>query len=195
MLLSTNFDSSLKVLFKSSLKFRSCWLPFALIMKPTFKRSFGSIKVKKEEARKRQTLESDHDREEDTESLSDHEGQVESHMEESESSQSEGETDIRTHAEIEDESDACFEAGIILSVEVQDFMNHKKFTINFGKLFNFVTGHNGAGLYLSDYDRNCLTSMTGKSAIVAAIQLCLGAAAKKSGRAPKYANCSSPNNH
>ena len=57
------------------------------------------------------------------------------------------------------------ETGQILSVEAEDFMCHKKFSIKFGRNVNFVTGANGSG----------------KSAIVAAIQLCLGASAKTTG--------------
>lgn len=49
----------------------------------------------------------------------------------------------------------------------ENFMCHHRFTIKFGRYVNFVTGENGAG----------------KSAIVAAIQLCLGANARTAGRA------------
>ena len=55
-------------------------------------------------------------------------------------------------------TDHEFSAGQIAEVYVRDFMNHKAFTLEFGKKLNFVSGANGAG----------------KSAIVAAIQLCLG---------------------
>jgi structural maintenance of chromosomes protein 6 len=58
------------------------------------------------------------------------------------------------------------ETGQIVSVEAEDFMCHKKFSIKFNRNINFVTGANGSG----------------KSAIVAAIQLCLGANAKTTGR-------------
>jgi chromosome segregation ATPase len=63
-------------------------------------------------------------------------------------------------------TDHEFSAGQIAEVYVRDFMNHKAFTLEFGKKLNFVSGANGAG----------------KSAIVAAIQLCLGVGAKKTGR-------------
>ena len=68
----------------------------------------------------------------------------------------------------DDEEDIFFEAGIILEVYMENFMNHRKFSLNLGKVVNFLTGQNGSG----------------KSACVAAIQLCLGATASKTGRAP-----------
>jgi chromosome segregation ATPase len=49
---------------------------------------------------------------------------------------------------------------------VKDFMCHRKFTVDFGRHVNFITGQNGSG----------------KSAIVAALQLCLGATARSTGR-------------
>ena len=74
-----------------------------------------------------------------------------------------------TSTDIEDdEEDIFFEAGIILEVYMENFMNHRKFSLKLGKLVNFLTGQNGSG----------------KSACVAAIQLCLGATASKTGRAP-----------
>lgn len=74
------------------------------------------------------------------------------------------------------------ETGQILSVEAEDFMCHKKFTIKFNRNVNFVTGANGSG----------------KSAIVAAIQLCLGASAKTTGRgssARSFIRDGTKNNH
>ena len=64
-----------------------------------------------------------------------------------------------------------FESGMILEVHMENFMNHRKFSLKLGKLVNFVTGQNGSG----------------KSACVAAIQLCLGATASKTGRASNMA--------
>jgi hypothetical protein len=64
-----------------------------------------------------------------------------------------------------------YEAGMILEVYMENFMNHRKFSLVLGKLVNFVTGQNGSG----------------KSACVAAIQLCLGATASKTGRASNMA--------
>jgi AAA15 family ATPase/GTPase len=75
------------------------------------------------------------------------------------------------------------EAGIVEVIFMQDFMCHRKLTVNFGRCVhnhtplrthasqhllrhvNFITGANGSG----------------KSAIVAALQLCLGCTARKTG--------------
>ena len=81
-------------------------------------------------------------------------------------SEEEGDDDIGTLTGLA-KSSMKPETGQILSVEAEDFMCHKKFSIKFGRNVNFVTGANGSG----------------KSAIVAAIQLCLGASAKTTGRA------------
>ena len=64
------------------------------------------------------------------------------------------------------------ESGQIVSVEAENFMCHKKFSITFGRNLNFITGANGSG----------------KSAVVAAIQLCLGANARTTGRASNLAS-------
>mmetsp|Transcript_12716 Transcript_12716/g.12359 ORF Transcript_12716/g.12359 Transcript_12716/m.12359 type:complete len:1152 (-) Transcript_12716:632-4087(-) len=61
------------------------------------------------------------------------------------------------------------ETGQVMRVYVQDFMCHNKLTVEFGRHVNFVTGSNGSG----------------KSAIVAALQLCLGATANSTGRGTK----------
>ena len=71
----------------------------------------------------------------------------------------------------EDTEEGMFEAGQIMKVYVENFMNHKCFEINFGRKLNFITGANGSG----------------KSAIVAALQLCLGVNARKTGRANNLA--------
>ena len=73
--------------------------------------------------------------------------------------------------EEEEDEDNMFEAGQIMKVYVENFMNHKCFEINFGRKLNFITGANGSG----------------KSAIVAALQLCLGVTARKTGRANNLA--------
>lgn len=59
------------------------------------------------------------------------------------------------------------EAGIIQRVYVENFMCHRKLTINLCRNVNFIHGQNGSG----------------KSAILAAIQICLGAGAKRTHRA------------
>lgn len=53
------------------------------------------------------------------------------------------------------------EAGIISQIHVENFMNHRKLTVNLCKNVNFIHGQNGSG----------------KSAILAALQICLGARA------------------
>jgi len=68
---------------------------------------------------------------------------------------------------MEDDHEGEFEAGQVMKVYVKDFMNHRAFEVNLGRKLNFITGANGAG----------------KSAIVAALQLCLGVNARKTGRA------------
>jgi len=57
--------------------------------------------------------------------------------------------------------------GIIHSIYVENFMCHRRFEIHLNKSVNFVTGQNGSG----------------KSAILAAIQICLGAGARHTARA------------
>ena len=59
-----------------------------------------------------------------------------------------------------------YEAGQIISIKVIDFMCHHKLSLDFGRHVTFITGDNGSG----------------KSAIVAALQLCLGATANNTGR-------------
>jgi hypothetical protein len=43
-------------------------------------------------------------------------------------------------------SENMFEAGIIVKIEMEDFMIHRKFTVKFGKQVNFLTGKNGSGV-------------------------------------------------
>lgn len=59
------------------------------------------------------------------------------------------------------------EAGIIKQVYVENFMCHRKFKVELCRNVNFITGQNGSG----------------KSAILAAIQICLGAGARRTHRA------------
>jgi len=92
------------------------------------------------------------------------------HQKDTEPPQSPDDEDMLIDDEVDsmdEEDDTYFEAGIILKVKMEDFMCHTKFSVKLGKQVNFLTGSNG----------------TGKSAVVAAIQLCLGATAKRSGRA------------
>lgn len=59
------------------------------------------------------------------------------------------------------------EAGIIQEVYVENFMCHRKMTVKLCRNVNFIHGQNGSG----------------KSAILAAIQVCLGAGARRTHRA------------
>ena len=59
------------------------------------------------------------------------------------------------------------EAGIIHEVYVENFMCHRKLTVKLCRNVNFIHGQNGSG----------------KSAILAAIQVCLGAGARRTHRA------------
>ena len=59
------------------------------------------------------------------------------------------------------------EAGIIKRIYVENFMCHRKLTVKLCRNVNFIHGQNGSG----------------KSAILAAIQICLGAGARRTHRA------------
>jgi len=59
------------------------------------------------------------------------------------------------------------EAGIIKTIHVENFMCHQKLKVDFCRNVNFINGQNGSG----------------KSAILAAIQICLGAKAGRTHRA------------
>lgn len=59
------------------------------------------------------------------------------------------------------------EAGVIKTVVVENFMCHQKLSVNLCRNVNFIHGANGSG----------------KSAILAAIQICLGANARRTNRA------------
>lgn len=63
--------------------------------------------------------------------------------------------------------DHAVSAGVIKRVYVENFMCHRKFTIDFCRNVNFITGQNGSG----------------KSAILAALQICLGSGARTTHRA------------
>lgn len=59
------------------------------------------------------------------------------------------------------------EAGVITKVYVENFMCHRKLSVPLNKNVNFIYGQNGSG----------------KSAVLAAIQICLGAGARRTHRA------------
>ena len=59
------------------------------------------------------------------------------------------------------------EAGIIKEIYMENFMCHRKLKVTLGRHINFIHGQNGSG----------------KSAILAALQICLGAQARKTHRA------------
>mmetsp|Transcript_29485 Transcript_29485/g.33811 ORF Transcript_29485/g.33811 Transcript_29485/m.33811 type:complete len:1212 (-) Transcript_29485:207-3842(-) len=59
------------------------------------------------------------------------------------------------------------EAGVISKIYVENFMCHQKLTVELCRNVNFIYGQNGSG----------------KSAILAAIQICLGAGARRTNRA------------
>ncbi|CAN0091585.1 unnamed protein product [Ectocarpus sp. 12 AP-2014] len=61
------------------------------------------------------------------------------------------------------------EAGVVLKINVSNFMCHRKLTVPLCKQVNFINGRNGSG----------------KSAILAALQICLGAKAHLTHRAKK----------
>ena len=77
-------------------------------------------------------------------------------------------------------SDRPPEAGVIHQIYCENFMCHRKLKVTMNQNINFISGANGSG----------------KSAILAAIQICLGAGARKTHRAAtlkdlvrKDANC------
>eukprot|EP00814_Leptocylindrus_danicus_P018555 CAMPEP_0116018644 /NCGR_PEP_ID=MMETSP0321-20121206/8768_1 /TAXON_ID=163516 /ORGANISM="Leptocylindrus danicus var. danicus, Strain B650" /LENGTH=1217 /DNA_ID=CAMNT_0003489071 /DNA_START=198 /DNA_END=3851 /DNA_ORIENTATION=- len=59
------------------------------------------------------------------------------------------------------------EAGVITKVYVENFMCHRKLSVPLNKNVNFIYGQNGSG----------------KSAVLAAVQICLGAGARRTHRA------------
>lgn len=78
----------------------------------------------------------------------------------------EGNADINSDGERGTKRTTVYEAGQIMKVYVENFMCHRKFSFKLGRHLNFITGRNGSG----------------KSAIAAAIQLCLGSSARHTGR-------------
>ena len=68
-----------------------------------------------------------------------------------------------------EDGDAASSAGLIKEIYCENFMCHKKLSIGFGRRINFINGSNGSG----------------KSAILAAMQICLGASAKQTHRGNK----------
>ena len=88
------------------------------------------------------------------------------------------------------------EAGIIKRVHVENFMCHRKLTIDLCRNVNFIHGQNGSGYDNAKFHSCVLFSclfltrlpcrfipFSRKSAILAAIQICLGAGAKRTHRA------------
>ncbi|CAM9327713.1 unnamed protein product, partial [Ectocarpus sp. 8 AP-2014] len=61
------------------------------------------------------------------------------------------------------------EAGVVLKIYAENFMCHRKLSVPFCRHINFINGRNGSG----------------KSAIIAALQICLGARANLTHRAKK----------
>ena len=49
--------------------------------------------------------------------------------------------------DVKDPKGYSYEAGHILRIYCQDFMNHRKFDIKLGHHMNFITGKNGSGNY------------------------------------------------
>lgn len=136
-----------------------------LLSAPMFKRKFQNVRVKKEGERKKPTLAADHEKEnspneEDIMPPPEEPEESGDEMEEEDANNTDSSVRLKGGAELSaapgivDESDEFFEAGAIVSVEVQDFMCHKKFSIQFGRLFNFVTGRNGAGDHFLSFLHN-----------------------------------------
>ena len=63
-------------------------------------------------------------------------------------------------------------AGSVFKIHLENFMCHENFTMHFGPNVNFISGHNGSG----------------KSAVLQALQCCLGVQARKTGRGTSQAN-------
>ncbi len=66
----------------------------------------------------------------------------------------------------DDENSDTKAGGVITSVYVENFMNHRKLSVNLNSSLNFITGKNGSG----------------KSAIATALMICLGSRASATGR-------------
>ena len=63
-------------------------------------------------------------------------------------------------------------AGSVYKIHLENFMCHENFTMYFGPNVNFISGHNGSG----------------KSAVLQALQCCLGVQARKTGRGTSLIN-------
>ena len=74
--------------------------------------------------------------------------------------------DLELESSDDDENNAYKAGGVIISVYVENFMNHRKLTVNLNSSLNFITGKNGSG----------------KSAIATALMICLGSRASATGR-------------
>ncbi|RLO11858.1 hypothetical protein DYB28_004740 [Aphanomyces astaci] len=83
------------------------------------------------------------------------------HVGSSQSSQSQSQTSL-------DRS----EMGVIEEIYCENFMCHRKMVVKLGRNINFITGENGSG----------------KSAIIAALQICLGASARTTHRGKSLKN-------
>lgn len=78
-----------------------------------------------------------------------------------------------------------FEAGAIKKIDMENFMCHRRFSIDLGRNLNFISGKNGSGKFcrvLDGLQRFTRIGILGKSAIATAIQVCLGATARTTGR-------------
>jgi hypothetical protein len=105
--------------------------------------------------------------------------------------------DLDAAADYDDNEEAVagpkMESGHIVRIYVENFMCHRKMTVDFGRHVNFVTGENGSGTETfrtecaASCDFNCYFLFSGKSAIVVAVQLCLGGAARVTGRGQSLA--------
>ena len=138
-----------------------------------------SSDVEEESPAKRRALNSDDDEEEPQSDRHDEQEHDEEEPEDDGASQqNENPSDREDDEEEEAEEAPTFrrtinapgkppEAGVILQVHVENFMCHRKFTVDLCRNVNFITGQNGSG----------------KSAILAAIQICLGAGARRTHRA------------
>jgi len=71
------------------------------------------------------------------------------------------------------------ESGKIVSIRCENFMCHSLLELTLGDRVNFITGQNGSG----------------KSAVITALQICLGMNAKKTQRADKLSSLIKQGSH
>ena len=64
-------------------------------------------------------------------------------------SDSEDNDEAVTEEEELDDENAAIEAGQIVQVDLENFMCHRKFSIEFGGHLNFISGSNGSGSLIS----------------------------------------------